>query len=376
VFFQLSATDPQSKARAGVIKTDHGEITTPIFMPVGTIGTVKGVHFQELVDDIAAEIILSNTYHLYLRPGTDIIFQAGGLHKFNTWEGPILTDSGGFQVHSLAKIRKIKEEGVTFQSHIDGSKHFFTPENVMDIQRKIGADIIMAFDECTPYPCAYDYAKKSMELTHRWLKRCVTQFNNSTSVYDYKQYLFPIVQGSVYNDLRKQSAEVIANMQLEGNAIGGLSVGEPHEDMYAMTETVCGILPNNKPRYLMGVGTPQNILECIALGIDMFDCVMPTRNGRNGMIFTAEGIINIKNKKWEADFSPLDASSNAATSRLHSKAFVRHLFASGERLGPQIASVHNLSFYLWLVKESRKHIIAGDFASWKNSMVKKVITRL
>lgn len=376
MFFQLSATDPQSKARAGVIKTDHGEITTPIFMPVGTIGTVKGVHFQELVDDIAAEIILSNTYHLYLRPGTDIIFQAGGLHKFNTWEGPILTDSGGFQVHSLAKIRKIKEEGVTFQSHIDGSKHFFTPENVMDIQRKIGADIIMAFDECTPYPCAYDYAKKSMELTHRWLKRCVTQFNNSTSVYDYKQYLFPIVQGSVYNDLRKQSAEVIANMQLEGNAIGGLSVGEPHEDMYAMTETVCGILPNNKPRYLMGVGTPQNILECIALGIDMFDCVMPTRNGRNGMIFTAEGIINIKNKKWEADFSPLDASSNAATSRLHSKAFVRHLFASGERLGPQIASVHNLSFYLWLVKESRKHIIAGDFASWKNSMVKKVTTRL
>jgi len=376
VFFQLSATDPQSKARAGVIKTDHGEITTPIFMPVGTIGTVKGVHFQELVDDIAAEIILSNTYHLYLRPGTDIIFQAGGLHKFNTWEGPILTDSGGFQVHSLAKIRKIKEEGVTFQSHIDGSKHFFTPENVMDIQRKIGADIIMAFDECTPYPCAYDYAKKSMELTHRWLKRCVTQFNNSTSVYDYKQYLFPIVQGSVYNDLRKQSAEVIANMQLEGNAIGGLSVGEPHEDMYATTETVCGILPNNKPRYLMGVGTPQNILECIALGIDMFDCVMPTRNGRNGMIFTAEGIINIKNKKWEADFSPLDASSNAATSRLHSKAFVRHLFASGERLGPQIASVHNLSFYLWLVKESRKHIIAGDFASWKNSMVKKVTTRL
>ncbi len=376
MFFQLSATDPQSKARAGVIKTDHGEIPTPIFMPVGTIGTVKGVHFQELIDDIAADIILSNTYHLYLRPGTDIIEQAGGLHKFNTWKGPILTDSGGFQVHSLAKIRKIKEEGVTFQSHIDGSKHFFTPENVMDIQRKIGADIIMAFDECTPYPCEYDYAKKSMELTHRWLKRCVTQFNNTTSVYDYKQYLFPIVQGSVYNDLRKQSAEVIASMELEGNAIGGLSVGEPHEDMYAMTETVCSILPTDKPRYLMGVGTPQNILECIALGIDMFDCVMPTRNGRNGMIFTAEGIINIKNKKWEADFTPLDATSNALTSRMHSKAFVRHLFASGERLGPQIASVHNLSFYLWLVKESRKHIIAGDFAAWKNIMVKKVTTRL
>lgn len=376
MFFQLTATDGQSNARAGVIKTDHGEIPTPIFMPVGTIGTVKGVHFQELIDDIAADIILSNTYHLYLRPGVDVLNQAGGLHKFNSWKGPILTDSGGFQVHSLAKIRKIKEEGVTFQSHIDGSKHFFSPEQVMDIQRKIGADIIMAFDECTPYPCEYAYAKKSMELTHRWLKRCVTQFNNTESLYDYKQYLFPIVQGSVYNDLRKQSAEVIASMELEGNAIGGLSVGEPHEDMYAMTETVCSILPKDKPRYLMGVGTPQNILECIALGIDMFDCVMPTRNGRNGMIFTAEGIINIRNKKWETDFSALDETSNALTSRLHSKAFVRHLFASGERLGPQIASVHNLSFYLWLVKESRKHIIAGDFAIWKKSMVKKVTTRL
>lgn len=376
MFFQLTTTDSGSKARAGVIQTDHGSIETPIFMPVGTIGTVKGVHFKELKEDISAQIILGNTYHLYLRPGTETIVQAGGLHKFNTWQGPILTDSGGFQVHSLAQIRKIKEEGVTFQSHIDGSKHTFTPENVMDIQRKIGADIIMAFDECTPYPCKYDYAKKSMELTHRWLKRCVEQFNNTQPIYDYRQFLFPIVQGSVYNDLRKQSAEVIAGMGLEGNAIGGLSVGEPHEEMYAMTETVCGILPENKPRYLMGVGTPANILECISLGIDMFDCVMPTRNGRNGMLFTAEGIINIKNKKWESDFSPIDADSPAETSRLHSKAFLRHLFASGERLGPQIASIHNLSFYLWLVKEARKQIIAGNFTGWKKTMIKKVATRL
>lgn len=376
MFFQLTTTDSGSKARAGVIQTDHGSIETPIFMPVGTIGTVKGVHFKELKEDISAQIILGNTYHLYLRPGTETIVQAGGLHKFNTWQGPILTDSGGFQVHSLAQIRKIKEEGVTFQSHIDGSKHTFTPENVMDIQRKIGADIIMAFDECTPYPCEYDYAKKSMELTHRWLKRCVEQFNNTQPIYDYRQFLFPIVQGSVYNDLRKKSAEVIAGMGLEGNAIGGLSVGEPHEEMYAMTETVCGILPENKPRYLMGVGTPANILECISLGIDMFDCVMPTRNGRNGMLFTAEGIINIKNKKWESDFSPIDADSPAETSRLHSKAFLRHLFASGERLGPQIASIHNLSFYLWLVKEARKQIIAGNFTGWKKTMIKKVATRL
>lgn len=376
MFFQLTTTDSGSKARAGVIQTDHGTIETPIFMPVGTIGTVKGVHFKELKEDISAQIILGNTYHLYLRPGTETIVQAGGLHKFNTWQGPILTDSGGFQVHSLAQIRKIKEEGVTFQSHIDGSKHTFTPENVMDIQRKIGADIIMAFDECTPYPCEYDYAKKSMELTHRWLKRCVDQFNSTQPIYDYRQFLFPIVQGSVYNDLRKQSAEVIAGMGLEGNAIGGLSVGEPHEEMYAMTETVCGILPENKPRYLMGVGTPANILECISLGIDMFDCVMPTRNGRNGMLFTAEGIINIKNKKWETDFSPIDADSPAETSRLHSKAFLRHLFASGERLGPQIASIHNLSFYLWLVNEARKQIIAGNFTDWKNTMIKKVATRL
>lgn len=345
-------------------------------MPVGTIGTVKGVHFQELKNDVKAEIILGNTYHLYLRPGTDIIQQAGGLHKFNSWEGPILTDSGGFQVHSLAKIRKIKEEGVTFQSHIDGSKHTFTPENVIDIQRKIGADIIMAFDECTSYPCEYSYAEKSMEMTHRWLKRCIEQMNKTNSLYNYQQFLFPIVQGSVFPELRKRSAEVIASMELAGNAIGGLSVGEPHEDMYSMTEVVCNILPENKPRYLMGVGTPANILECIALGIDMFDCVMPTRNGRNGMLFTAEGIINIRNKKWESDFSAIDETSDSFASRNHSKAFLRHLFASGERLGPQIASVHNLSFYLWLVKEARTKILEGNFNGWKNLMVKKVSTRL
>ncbi len=376
MFFKLTDKDIHSKARAGVINTDHGVINTPIFMPVGTIGTVKGVHFQELKNDIKAEIILGNTYHLYLRPGTEIIQQAGGLHKFNSWEGPILTDSGGFQVHSLAKIRKIKEEGVTFQSHIDGSKHSFTPENVIDIQRKIGADIIMAFDECTSYPCEYSYAEKSMEMTHRWLKRCIEQMDKTNSLYNYQQFLFPIVQGSVFPELRKRSAEVIASMELEGNAIGGLSVGEPHEDMYAMTEVVCNILPENKPRYLMGVGTPANILECIALGIDMFDCVMPTRNGRNGMLFTAEGIINIRNKKWESDFSAIDETSDSFASRNHSKAFLRHLFASGERLGPQIASVHNLSFYLWLVKEARTKILEGNFYGWKNLMVKKVSTRL
>lgn len=376
MFFKLTGQDIHSKARAGLIQTDHGVINTPIFMPVGTIGTVKGVHFQELKNDVKAEIILGNTYHLYLRPGTEIIQKAGGLHKFNSWEGPILTDSGGFQVHSLAKIREIKEEGVTFQSHIDGSKHTFTPENVIDIQRKIGADIIMAFDECTSYPCEYSYAEKSMEMTHRWLKRCVTQMDKTNSLYEYGQHLFPIVQGSVFPELRKRSAEVIASMELEGNAIGGLSVGEPHEDMYAMTEIVCGILPENKPRYLMGVGTPANILECIALGIDMFDCVMPTRNGRNGMLFTEEGIINIRNKKWESDFSAIDENSNSFASRNHSKAFLRHLFAAGERLGPQIASVHNLSFYLWLVKEARTKIMEGNFYGWKNLMVKKVSTRL
>ncbi len=376
MFFKLESSDPGSKARAGIIQTSHGTIHTPIFMPVGTAGAVKGVHFSELEKDIQAEIILGNTYHLYLRPGMEKLENAGGLHKFNSWDHPILTDSGGFQVHSLAQIRKIKEEGVTFRSHIDGSKHFFSPENVMDIQRKIGADIIMAFDECTPYPCEFKYAKKSMELTHRWLERCAMQFKNTEPLYGYEQFLFPIVQGSVYNDLRKISAETIAGFNMPGNAIGGLSVGEPHEDMYAMTESVCAILPEDKPRYLMGVGTPENILECIALGIDMFDCVMPTRNGRNGMIFTAEGIINIRNKKWENDFSPIDINSNAETSRKHSKAFLRHLFYASEMLGPQIASIHNLSFYLQLVKEARKQILEGKFAEWKKVMAKKVKTKL
>lgn len=376
VFFSISAKDNHSKARTGVITTDHGNINTPIFMPVGTIGTVKGVHFEELKNDINAEIILGNTYHLYLRPGTDIILQSGGLHKFNGWYRPLLTDSGGFQVHSLSQIRKIKEEGVTFQSHIDGSKHFFSPENVIDIQRKIGADIIMAFDECTSYPCEYKYAEKSMHLTHRWLQRCVAQFNNTSPIYNYQQHLFPIVQGSVFPELRKISAEYIANMDMEGNAIGGLSVGEPHDDMYAMTELVCNILPDEKPRYLMGVGTPANILECIALGIDMFDCVLPTRNGRNGMLFTADGFINIKNKKWANDFTPIDITSGSITSRNHSKAFLRHLFISGERLGPQIASIHNLSFYLWLVRDAANKIKEGNFNEWKNIMVKKVSNRL
>lgn len=376
MFFKLASTDHATKARAGIITTSHGNIHTPIFMPVGTAGAVKGVHFSELEKDIQSEIILGNTYHLYLRPGMEKLKNAGGLHKFNSWDHPILTDSGGFQVHSLSQIRKIKEEGVTFRSHIDGSKHFFSPENVMDIQRNIGADIIMAFDECTPYPCEYKYAKKSMELTHRWLARCVEQFKNTTPLYGYDQFLFPIVQGSVFTDLRKISAEVVAGFNLPGNAIGGLSVGEPHEDMYAMTDAVCAILPADKPRYLMGVGTPENILECIALGIDMFDCVMPTRNGRNGMLFTGEGIINIRNKKWEFDYSPIDSHSNAAVSKKHSKAFLRHLFYAGEMLGPQIASIHNLSFYLQLVKEARKQIIEGNFGEWKKVMVKKVKTKL
>ncbi|MEZ5013245.1 MAG: tRNA guanosine(34) transglycosylase Tgt [Chitinophagales bacterium] len=376
VFFRLEANDTGSKARAGVLQTAHGTIHTPIFMPVGTAGTVKAVHFQELKKDISAEIILSNTYHLYLRPGTTLLEQAGGIHAFTGWDRPLLTDSGGFQVHSLAHIRKIKEEGVTFRSHIDGSKHFFSPENVMDIQRKIGADIIMAFDECTSYPCERRYAKKSMEMTHRWLDRCITQFRGTDPKYGYEQFLFPIVQGSVYSDLRKISAEYIASRALPGNAIGGLSVGEPAEEMYAMTEEVCAILPEDKPRYLMGVGTPANILECISLGIDMFDCVMPTRNARNGMLFTADGIINIRNKKWENDLSPIDIHSLAETGRTHSKAYLRHLFVSGEILGPQIASIHNLQFYLWLVHTAREHIIQGDFAEWKKNMVKKVSTRL
>jgi queuine tRNA-ribosyltransferase len=374
--FNLQHTDKGSKARAGTIKTDHGEIQTPIFMPVGTAATVKAVHQHEVKNDIKAQIILGNTYHLYLRPKTDIIKAAGGLHKFMNWDMPLLTDSGGFQVYSLSGRRKIKEEGVKFQSHIDGSYHLFTPEKVMDIQREIGADIIMAFDECTPYPCDYRYAKRSMQMTHRWLKRCCDRFDATDPLYGYNQTLFPIVQGSTYKDLRLQSAEAIASFEREGNAIGGLSVGEPADEMYAMTEVVCSVLPEDKPRYLMGVGTPANILENIALGIDMFDCVMPTRNARNGMMFTSEGIINIKNKKWERDFSALDVNSDCYVDQTYSKAYVRHLFQSKEILGKQIASIHNLAFYIWLTTEARKHIIAGDFATWKDIMVKKVTTRL
>ncbi|MCP4441023.1 MAG: tRNA guanosine(34) transglycosylase Tgt [Aureispira sp.] len=374
--FTLEQTDTQTSARVGTLETDHGNIETPIFMPVGTVATVKGVHQHELKEDIKAQIILGNTYHLYLRPGTDILEKAGGLHKFNGWNKPILTDSGGFQVFSLAHRRKIKEEGATFASHIDGSKHLFTPEGVMDIQRKIGADIIMAFDECTPYPCDYRYAKRSMKMTHRWLKRCWDRFAETDPLYGYEQALFPIVQGSVYKDLRKQSAEEIASYDSLGNAIGGLSVGEPHEDMYEMTELVCDILPKEKPRYLMGVGTPANILECIALGIDMFDCVMPTRNARHGHLFTKNGVINIKNAKWKDDFSLIDADAPNPTSRFYTKAYLRHLFAAKELLGQQIASIHNLAFYLWLVGEAREQIKAGTFLAWKNDLVPKLSQRL
>jgi queuine tRNA-ribosyltransferase len=374
--FELTSKDPQSSARTGVLHTDHGDIHTPIFMPVGTAGSVKAVHQRELDEDIKAEIILGNTYHLYLRPGIDLLQQAGGLHKFNGWNKPILTDSGGYQVYSLGANRKIKEEGVIFKSHIDGSKHTFTPERVMDIQRTIGADIIMAFDECTPYPCEYQYAKDSMHMTHRWLKRCVERVNATEPMYGYEQALFPIVQGSVYKDLRQQSAEFIASQNQWGNAIGGLSVGEPHEDMYAMTDLVCSILPADKPRYLMGVGTPENILECIALGIDMFDCVMPTRNARNGMLFTTEGIINIRNEKWKDDLSPIDAALGGYTSTFYSKAYLRHLIIGKEILGAQIASIHNLTFYLWLVKQARTKIEEGTFVEWKNKMVKIVSQRL
>ncbi|MFY0604951.1 MAG: tRNA guanosine(34) transglycosylase Tgt [Flavobacteriaceae bacterium] len=374
--FQLKSKDPQSKARAGKITTDHGVIETPIFMPVGTVATVKGVHQSELKQQINPDIILGNTYHLYLRPKTDILEQAGGLHKFMNWDRNILTDSGGYQVYSLSARRKIKEEGVKFKSHIDGSTHFFTPENVMEIQRTIGADIIMAFDECTPYPCDYNYAKKSMHMTHRWLKRCISHLEKTPLKYDYNQTFFPIVQGSTYKDLRKQSAEFIASVGAEGNAIGGLSVGEPAEEMYEMTDIVCSVLPEDKPRYLMGVGTPINILENIALGVDMFDCVMPTRNARNGMLFTAHGTINIKNKKWENDFSPIDEMGITDVDLQYSKAYLRHLFASKEMLGKQIASIHNLGFYLWLTREARKHIIAGDFLDWKNKMVAQMNKRL
>ncbi len=374
--YTLQHTDSKSNARAGLITTDHGQIETPIFMPVGTAGTVKAVHIRDIKEDIQAQIILGNTYHLFLRPGLEVMKQAGGLHKFNGWDKPILTDSGGYQVYSLSDTRKIKEEGVHFRSHIDGSKHLFTPENVMDTQRIIGADIIMAFDECTPYPCDYDYAKNSMHMTHKWLQRCINRFETTEPIYEHSQALFPIVQGSVYRDLRKESAEMIASKGAEGNAIGGLSVGEPHEVMYEMTELVNSILPADKPRYLMGVGTPSNILEGISLGVDMFDCVMPTRNGRNGMLFTSEGIINIKNKKWYNDFSPIDGNGLSFVDSQYTRAYLRHLFAAKESLGPMIASLHNLAFYLWLVKEARKHIIDGDFSSWKPIMQKKVETRL
>mgnify|MGYP002381768259 FL=1 len=374
--FDLLQKDPQSKARAGVITTDHGTIETPIFMPVGTVASVKGVHQRELKEEINPDIILGNTYHLYLRPQTPILEQAGGLHKFMNWDRNILTDSGGYQVYSLSANRKIKEEGVKFKSHIDGSYHFFTPENVMEIQRTIGADIIMAFDECTPYPCDFHYARRSMHMTHRWLDRCIAHLDKVPVKYGYEQTLFPIVQGSTYKDLRQQSAEYIANTNQQGNAIGGLSVGEPAEEMYAMTEVVCDILPEDKPRYLMGVGTPINILENIALGVDMFDCVMPTRNARNGMLFTANGVINIKNKKWEADFSPLDEMGYTFVDTEYTKAYLRHLFAANEYLGKQIATIHNLGFYLWLVREARKHILAGDFRTWKDMMVKNMSQRL
>ena len=374
--YDLKHTDEHSNARAGVLHTDHGEIETPIFMPVGTAGTVKGVHQHELKDDIKAQIILGNTYHLYLRPGMDVMEKAGGLHKFNGWEKPILTDSGGYQVYSLSGSRKLNEEGVKFQSHIDGSYHYFTPESAMDIQRTIGADIIMAFDECTPYPCDYAYAKKSMHMTHRWLKRCFTRFNETAPKYGHNQALFPIVQGSVYKDLRAKSAEVISSFDAVGNAIGGLSVGEPDHELYAMSDHVTAILPKEKPRYLMGVGTPINILECIGMGIDMFDCVMPTRNARHGMLFTWNGVINIKNAKWKDDFSPLDESGTSYVDSVYTKAYVSHLMKSKEGLGMQIASIHNLAFYIDLVKEARKQIINGTFRVWKDEKVKILGQRL
>jgi queuine tRNA-ribosyltransferase len=374
--FELLHKDLNSKARAGTITTDHGVIETPIFMPVGTIATVKGVHQRELKEEINPDIILGNTYHLYLRPGTGILKKAGGLHKFMNWDRNILTDSGGYQVYSLSANRKINEQGVKFKSHIDGSMHLFTPESAVDIQREIGADIIMAFDECTPYPCEYNYANRSMHMTHRWLDRCMTHMKKTSPLYGHDQTLFPIVQGSIYKDLRKQSAEYIANVGAEGNAIGGLSVGEPDDEMYAMTEVVTEILPEDKPRYLMGVGTPSNLLENIALGVDMFDCVMPTRNARNGMLFTAEGTINIKNKKWEDDFSALDSAGYTWVDTEYSKAYLKHLFSVKELLGKQIATIHNLGFYLWLVREARRQIQAGTFRAWKDIMVKKLAVRL
>lgn len=374
--FKIEHSDPDSYARAGVINTAHGTVETPVFMPVGTAGAVKALHMKELREDIRSQILLANTYHLYLRPGTDIIKKAGGIQKFNGWNRPVLTDSGGYQIYSLADIRKFSEDGVVFQSHIDGSKHTFTPEKAIDIQRSLGADIIMAFDECTPFPCEYAYAKHSMELTHRWLIRCIDHFDHTDSCYGYPQSLFPVVQGSVYSDLRKISAGFIAEKNAEGNAIGGLSVGEPAETMYEMTDIVCHILPNNKPRYLMGVGTPANILESIALGIDMFDCVIPTRNGRNGMLFTRNGIINIRNIKWKDDFSALEEEGDVFTDREYSKAYLRHLFVSKEILAAMIATIHNLGFYMWLMRTARKKIIEGTFSGWKSLMVKQLMNRL
>ncbi|MDD4373402.1 MAG: tRNA guanosine(34) transglycosylase Tgt [Bacteroidales bacterium] len=374
--FVINGLDKKSSARAGTISTAHGTIQTPIFMPVGTAGTVKAVHQRDLISDVEAQIILGNTYHLYLRPGLEVLQAAGGLHKFNGWNKPILTDSGGYQVYSLSARRKLTPEGVTFQSHIDGSRHTFTPERAVDIQRQIGADIMMAFDECTPYPCEYDYAARSMDITHQWLGRCLKQMKESNPLYGYEQTLFPIVQGSTYRDLRKISAETIAAAGADGNAIGGLSVGEPAEVMYEITALVCDILPKDKPRYLMGVGTPANILESIALGIDMFDCVMPTRNGRNGMLFTSNGILNMRNEKWKNDFSLIDENGTSFVDKQYTKAYLRHLFVAGEMLGSMIASLHNLSFYLWLVNEARKHILEGDFVGWKQQMIPKVTQRL
>ncbi|MBS1781796.1 MAG: tRNA guanosine(34) transglycosylase Tgt [Bacteroidetes bacterium] len=374
--FELKAQDPNSQARAGILQTDHGNIHTPIFMPVGTVGSVKAVSQQQLNEEIKAEIILGNTYHLYLRPGIEVLEAAGGLHQFNGWHKPILTDSGGYQVFSLSNNRKLTENGAVFQSHIDGSKHLFSPENVMDIQRSIGADIIMAFDECPPYPSDYDYAKKSMELTHRWLARCDKRLNETEPKYEYRQSLFPIVQGSTYKDLRIASAQFIASMEADGNAIGGLSVGEPEDMMYEMCALCCEHLPKEKPRYLMGVGTPWNILENIALGVDMFDCVMPTRNGRNGMLFTTKGVINIKNKRWATDFTPIDTGLECTTSNYYTKAYLRHLFVANELLGLQIASIHNLAFYLHLVREARSHIISGDFKAWKDALIPQLKQRL
>jgi len=374
--FIIEHSDKESKARCGKIFTDHGIIETPVFMPVGTAGAVKSIHIKDLISDCKATIMLSNTYHLYLKPGCDILKKAGGLHKFNRWPLPILTDSGGYQVYSLSGNRKFTEEGVIFRSHIDGSKHLFTPEKVIDIQRIIGADIIMALDECTPFPCDYSYASKSLIMTHKWLNRCIKHFDNTSNLYDHNQTIFPIVQGSTYKDLRIKSAEYISSLNREGNAIGGLSVGEPHEIMYEITSLICNILPQDKPRYLMGVGTPENILECIALGIDMFDCVMPTRNGRNGMLFTSEGIINIKNEKWKDDFSSIDETGLSIVDKLYSKAFLRHLFKAGEMLGPIIATAHNIAFYIGLVNEAKDQIKKGTFTTWKNQIVKKISRRL